>query len=219
MRNWQVLSAERRTTHCPIALTLRDEFTGGGALAEPAIQLDLQAGTSWKPSSTPPIRTSGGNYIWPGLGRSSAPLIAPLARVRVRIELAHQIAFYRATDDGLEFDVPPYNDAHPPAVSPVMPQVVLLLPGPSYPFSRNVRVLRGHVLDIGGFPVRDAVVVADGVERAMTDPHGSFSLPLRWQPLSGPVAVTVSHPRSGAGAGISANLPADLASSFDITVS
>lgn len=219
MTGWQVLAAARRVTYCPVALALRDEFTGGNPVTEPELLLDRQVGTQWLPSGIPPVRTGAGIFVWPGLGRSFDPAAAPLARVRARIALAHQIPLYRAADDGIEFDVPAYNDANSPAVSTLMPQIVLLLPGPSYPFSRNLRVLRGRVLDPGGEPVSDALLVADGVERAMSGSGGAFSLPLRWQPSGGNVAIDVTHPRSGMAALVAATLPADLAGSFDITVS
>lgn len=218
MSGWRVLTAERRQMWCPVALALRDEFTGGTALGKPLFTLERQAGTRWLPTDLTPVMTSGGIYAWPGLGRSSDPAALPLSRVRITITLDAQVPFYRVTDDALEFDVPAWNDNHDPALSPIMPQTVLLAPGPAYPFSRNVRVLRGRVLDTGGQPVRDALLVADGLERAITDASGAYSLALRWQAPSGPVQVAVSHPRSGRSALVNAALPADLAASFDITV-
>ena len=219
MTDWRVLSSARRTSYCPVALLLRDDFTGGGAISPPQLWLERKVGAAWLPTGIAAVRTSGSIYGWPGLGRAIDPATAPAADVRVRIQLAHQIPLYRATVDGLEFTVPPYNDANPPTSSPVMPQLVLLEPGPSYPFTPAMRVLRGRVLDPGGRPVLDALVAADGTERAMTGPGGGFSLPLRWQAPSGGVTIDVTHPRSGMAASTSATLPADLAQSFDITVS
>ena len=219
MSGWQVISTARRVTYCPIALALRDEFSGGGPLSTPQLLLDRLVGTSWQATGIAPVLTSGGIFGWPGLGRSPDPAVASPAHVRVRIALAHQIALYQSTDDGLEFDIPPYNDAQPPAATMLMPQIVLLVPGPSYPFSPGLRVLRGRVLDAGGQPVSDATIVADGIERAMSGTSGGFSLPLRWQQLSGNVAIDVTHPRSGMAASVQATLPGDLAQSFDITVS
>jgi hypothetical protein len=218
MSGWRVLTGERRRTWCPLALALRDEFSSGGALARPAFTLERQAGSDWLPAAQAPAMTSGGIYVWPGVGRAADPLALPQSRVRVTITLDHQIPFYRVTDDALEFDVPAWNNDHDPALSPLMPQTVLLAPGPSYPFSRNLRVLRGRVLDSGGGPVRDALLVADGLERAITDASGAYSLALRWQASSGPAQIAVSHPRSGRSALVNATLPGDLAASFDITV-
>ena len=66
--------------------------------------------------------------------------------------------------------------------------------------------------------VYEAVVEADGVERVISDAKGGFCLPLRWQPPSGPVAVTVDHPRSGLGRALNFNLPLDLTGNKDITI-
>ena len=218
MTAWQVVTADRRVTHCPVALVLRDEFTGGGAVSEPTLQLDRQVGGNWLPAEVAPVRTASGIYAWPGLGRSLDPAAQPSANVRVRITLAGQIPLYRPTDDGLSFAVPAYNDAQPPNASPLMPEVVLLLPGPSYPFIPSLRVLRGRILDPAGQPVDDALIVADGVERAISGAGGAFSLPLRWQHLVAAVSINVTHPRSGRAALVSANLPGALARNFDITV-
>lgn len=219
MNGWQPLPAARRVTHCPVALALRDEFSGGGPLSDPELVLERQAGSSWEASGIPPVRTASGIHAWLGLGRSVNPVAAPFATIRVRVTLAHQIPLYRATEDGLAFQVAAYNDGQPPASTPLMPETVLLLPGPSYPFRPGLRVLRGRVLDGAGAPVSDALVVGDNVERAMSDASGGFSLPLRWQPASGNVAIDVSHPRSGMAASVTATLPAALDRSFDVTVS
>jgi hypothetical protein len=217
MSEWRVLEADRRTAYCPIALELRDEFTGGAIIGEAQVSLDLQQGTAWARSERRPVRTPGGVFVFTGLGHAVDPAALPSFRVRVRIEAAYYRPKYRTLDDGLEFDVPTYNDSVPPDVLPLMPEIVLMLPTPAYRFGAHVRVLRGRVLDPLGDPVADALIEADGVERVMSDAKGGFCLPLRWQALSGTVVVAVDHPRSGRKKTLNFNLE-DLMGNKDITI-
>jgi hypothetical protein len=218
MTQWRVIEEDRRTAFCPIALELRDEYTGGAIIGEVKLSLDIKQVTSWLPSEIKPARTPGGVFVYTGLGHAVDPAALPSFRARVRIGAAYYRPRYQVTSDGLEFDVPTYNDAAPLAMLPAMPEIALMLPAASYPFGAHIRVLHGRVLDPGGEPVADALVEADGVERVISDERGSFSLPLRWQPPTGPVAVTVDHPRSGLSALVNVNLPADLIGSKDITI-
>lgn len=218
MTEWRVIEADRRTAYCPIALELRDEFTGGAVLGDVQVALDVQQGPIWAPNERKPTRTASGLFVFTGLGRAADPVALPSFRVRVRISAAHYRPKYRTTADGLEFDVAAYNDAVPPAVLPLMPEIVLMLPTSAYPFGGHVRVLRGRVLDPLGDPVADALIEADGVERVISDGKGGFSLPLRWQAPAAVVAVTVDHPRSGMGAALNFILPADLIGNHDITI-
>jgi hypothetical protein len=218
MTEWRVLEADRRTTHCPIALELRDEFTGGAVIGDVQLALDIKQGAAWAPSDRKPTRTPGGVYVFTGLGHAADPVALPSFRVRVRISATYYGPRYRVTADGLEFDVPTYNDVVPPAALPPMPEIVLLLPTSSYPFGAHIRVLRGRVIDPLGDPVADALVEADGVERVISDSKGGFSLPLRWQGPTALVAVTVDHPRSGLGAALNFSLPNDLTGNNDIPI-
>jgi hypothetical protein len=218
MREWRVIEADRRTAYCPIALELRDEFSGGAIIGKAQLSLDLQQGTAWVPSGRKPSRTPGGVFVFTGLGRALDPAAMPSFRVRVRIEAAYYRPKYRTLVDGLEFDVPAYNDSVPPGVVPLMPEIVLMLPASPYPFGGPIRVLRGRVLDPLGHPVEDALVEADGVERVMSDSRGGFCLPLRWQPPVGGVVVTVDHPRSGRSAATIVNLPTALNGNHDISI-
>jgi hypothetical protein len=179
MTAWRVLSAERRVTHCPVALDLRDEFTGSGAFGKLSLSLDLQRGATWVATDLEPARSPGGVFLYPGLGRALDPAALPLFRVRVRIESDYYRPAYRVTDDAIELDVPTYNDAVAPVMSPLLPEVVLMLPTAAYPFGGHVRTVRGRALDPGAVPLSDAIVEADGVERVITGADGSFTLPLR----------------------------------------
>lgn len=218
MTEWRVLKADRRTAFCPIALELRDEYTGGAVVGGVEVALDIKHGAAWAPSGRSPARTPGGVFVFTGLGRSVDPAALPAFRVRVRISAQHYRPRYRTTVDGLEFDVPAYNRSVPPGPMPPMPEVVLMLPTSSYPFGAHIRVLRGRVLDPLGNPVADALVQADGVERVITDSNGGFCLPLRWQAPNATVNVIVDHPRSGMGVARNFTLPNDLIGNQDIPI-
>jgi hypothetical protein len=218
MTEWRVIEADRRTAYCPIALELRDEFTGGPVIGPAQVSLDIQQGADWAPTDRKPERTPGGVFVFTGLGHAVNPAALPSFHIRIRVSAAYYRPRYRVTADGLEFDVPTYNDSVPPAALPPMPEIVLMLPTSAYPFGAHVRLLRGRVLDPLGEPVADALIDADGVERVMSDAMGGFSLPLRWQPLTAPVAVTVAHPRTGLAAAVTFNLPSDLIGNHDITI-
>jgi hypothetical protein len=218
MTAWRVLSADRRVTYCPVALELRDEFTAAPAFGRLSLSLDLQRGARWIPTELEPVKSPGGVFLYTGLGRALDPGALPLFRVRVRIEADCYRPAYRVTDDAIEIDVPSYNDAVAPVMSPLMPEVVLMLPTAAYPFGGHVRTMRGRVLDGGGTPLPDAIVQADGVERVITGADGSFTLPLRWQAENAAVNVAVDHPRSGLSAVPVFNLPGDLSGNHDITV-
>lgn len=216
--SWKVIPSQRRVTWCPVALDLRDEFTGSGAFGGLALSLDLQDGTEWIETNTKPTRNTGGVFLYTGLGRAWNPAALPVFRVRVRIEADYYRPAFRAIDDAIEFDVPTYNDAVLPTFSPILPEVVLMLPTAGYPFGGHVRRINGRVLDPAGQPVADATVEADGVERVITGPSGAFTLPLRWQVPNANVNVVVDHPRSGRTAARFFTLPDDLTGNHDITV-
>jgi hypothetical protein len=218
MTQWRIISAARRVTYCPVALDLRDEFTGRGAFGLTSLALDRQSGPDWIETDLQPSRNSGGVFLYTGLGRMLDPAALPSFRIRVRIEAEYYRPAFRTTDDGIEFDVPTYNDAVPPLVSNLVPEVVLMLPTTGYPFGGHVRRIHGRVLDAGGTPLADATVEADGVERVITDARGAFTLPLRWQTATANVNVTAAHLRSGLSAVRILSLPADLTGNHDIAV-
>lgn len=158
MTEWRVLEAGRRTDYCPVALELRDEFTGGPMIGEARIALEVKHGLDWMPSDRQPTRTPAGLHVYMGLGRAADPAALPSYRVRVRVTAAYYRPRYRTTADGVEFDVGSYNDGVAPVPMPLMPEIVLMLPTSSYPFAGHVRVLRGRVLDPFGDPVADALI-------------------------------------------------------------
>jgi hypothetical protein len=219
MTGWRVIQAERKVEFCPIALDLRDEFTGEPVLARAALTLEVQNGTEWIARRNAPVRSPSGLYLFTGLGRSADPAALPQFHVRVTVSVPGYRPLYRLNDDALEFDVGTYNDQVAPAVTPIMPQLVLMLPSAGYRYAGHIRTLKGRVLDPGGDPVADAEVSADGVERVMTDESGGFTLPLRRPDPAAVVAVSVQHPRSGRSALANFNLPADLVGNHDLTIS
>jgi hypothetical protein len=215
---WQVIPSQRQVTWCPVALDLRDEFSGAGAFGRMTLSLDLQSGTNWIETDIRPARNAGGVFVYTGLGHAWAPAAMSTFRVRIRIDADYYRPAFRATDDAIEFDVPTYNDSVPPVFSPILPEVVLMLPTANYPFSGHVRRIHGRVLDPAGQPLADATVEADGVERVITGPSGAFTLPLRWQAPTANVNFVVDHPRSGRGAAGFFTLPGDLTGNHDIAL-
>lgn len=218
MTGWRLLDNARRTDHCPIAIDLRDEFTGGPMRGEAAISMEVQDGAQWHPFDKVPYRNPSGLYVYTGLGRVPDPAALPQYRVRISVSARGYRPLYRLTDDHLEFDIGTYNDTVPPALSPILPQVVLMVPTSGYRFAGHVRTIKGRVLDVGGQPVADAEVSADGVERVITSEDGGFAVPLRWQDLNAVVALAVQHPRSGRVANANLALPAALSGSNDLTI-
>ena len=218
MTSWQVITADRHTTYAGVALELRDEFTGRIATGPVSLSLDTQDGAIWRPTNVKPTRNAGGIFLYAGLGRRLDPAITPMFKVRIRIDAAYYRPAFQATDDAIEFDVPTYNHAVPPVISPLVPEVVLMWPTVSYPFAAHIRRIHGRVIDIAGNPLADAQIEADGVERVMTDETGAFALPLRWQAPTAVVNVAVIHARSGLTANRVFDLPADLSGNQDITV-
>ncbi len=218
MTGWRVIDTARRTDYCPIALDLRDEFTGGPIRGEAQLSLEIQDGANWIPATKGARRNGSGLYVFTGLGRAADPAALPQFRVRVQVSAPYYRPLYRLTDDAIEFDVGSYNDAAPPVVSSIQPRVVLMLPTAGYRYAGHIRTIKGRVLDAGGAPVADAEVAADGVERVITGPDGGFSVPLRWQDPNANVAIAVQHPRSGRTAAANLTLPAALTGNHDLII-
>jgi hypothetical protein len=215
---WRASGDRPAILHCPIALRLVDDFSGGAPVGDVRLDLDFNDGAEWRASEVQPVRTASGLFAYPGLGRHGDPVATPSFRVRVRIAAEAYRPAYGVNADGLEYDVPTYNDVTPPAFVPVMPESVFLLPASPYSFPGFVRVLRGTVATSGtGEPVADARV-STGVERVLSDERGAFSLPLRWQASDALITVLAEHPRTGMSGSVSLQLPDVLASNQQILV-
>jgi hypothetical protein len=83
--------------------------------------------------------------------------------------------------------------------------------------ANDLRVLRGIVVDTGGAPVADAVVVESG-DRAVSGPDGTFALPLRTAAEGVALPIAASHPRSAQAGTSNVTLPGDLRRSVSIQV-
>ncbi len=213
---WRATNDIPLILHCPIALKLVDDFSGGRPVGAVQLELQYQDGPNWRPSDVEAVRTEGGLYVYPGLGRHGDPAVFPSFDVRVQISAENYRPAYGTTLDGLEYQVPTYNDVTPPAFTPIMPESVFLLPAPQYAYPRYVRVLRGIVRDGGsGDPLADARV-SSGLEAVLTDERGAFGLPLRWQPVDALIDVLAEHPRSGLNNTVSLQLPDVLGSNQEI---
>ncbi len=219
MTSWQQIPGERLTMYSPVGLNLIDDFSGANPVGRFEAELDEQdTAGDWHSTTIQAVRSLGNTLVYPGLGRTVETAVTPIRRYRVRLASRFYRADYLMNDDGIEFDVHPYNDDTPPAVIPNQPVDVFLLPSASYPFPGHVRVLRGEVVDNLGDPVANVEVVEGARERVLTDARGEFALPLRWPALSGPVQIDAVDHRTGRNGSINATLPADLAHSNTITI-
>jgi hypothetical protein len=218
MTVWRRLPGAR-VLHAPIALRLVDDFAGTAPFGRVGAALDVEDGARWVPTDIEAVRTISGIIAYPGLGRAQNPATAPAVRYRVRLtddeeRLIYRPA-YRYTLDGLEFDVSPWNDTQPPAVSPAQPETVFLWPGANYPFARAILILHGRTIDGGGAPLADARVAA-GIDHVLSDERGVFSLPIRLTAPAASIMVLADHARTGVSASANVPLPTGLASAIEL---
>jgi hypothetical protein len=218
MRTWRPLPGEDLRLFSPVGLRLVDDLTGQGPVGPVRARLDFQDGAAWRETDVEPVITASGVLAYPGLGRAADTTGAPV-HYRVRLESPVYRPSYRATDDGIEFDAPPFNDANPPAPVTGSPVDAVLLPAAAYPFAPFLGVLRGVVEDLGGDPVPDVLVQEGLRERVLTDERGAFSLPLRWVPAGVATVINAVDHRGGRSGSINVTLPGSLAQSQTITVS
>ncbi|WP_419694209.1 carboxypeptidase-like regulatory domain-containing protein [Mesorhizobium muleiense] len=211
MTAWRVIPAERRMLYSPIGLQLVDDFTGRSPIGNVRALLDRKKASGWEATDIKAVRTPSDVITYPGLGRSANVAVQPPTHCRVRIETEFYRPDYLLADDGIEFDVHPYDDDTPPASVAGLPQTVFLLPGSNYAFADHVRVLRGQVTDATSAPVSNVEVMFGAAEHVSSDQRGSFALPLRWPPLTGAIQIDASDHRTGRTGQISISLPADLA--------
>lgn len=219
MSGWQTIPGQKLMLYSPIGLNLIDDLTGEAPNGPLDAALDeRESSGTWHTTSLKPVRSFGNILLYPGLGRSADIAATPIRRYRVRLSNTWYRGEYLMTDDGIEFDVHPYDDDTPPAVSPNQPTNVFLLPSPNYPFPGHIRVLRGVVVDNVGDRVANVEVVEGARERVLTDERGEFAVPLRWPALSGAVQIDAVDHRTARSGSINAALPADLFQSNTITI-
>jgi hypothetical protein len=217
MISWRPIQTEGLVLYSPIGLLLIDDLTGRPPFGALGASLDLQVGAEWSEVDGDPVFTGSGVLTYPGLGRTD-DVTQPLQRYRVRLESPFYRGLYRANTDGIEFDVPPFNDTNPPPVITDRTTPVTLLPAASYPFAPYIPVVRGVVEDLLGNPVADVLVQESLRERTLTDERGTFSLALRWVPPGVPTAISAVDQRNGRAGSINITLPGVLGKSQRITV-
>lgn len=204
--SWRVLPEERTVTFSPAWLLPVDVLTDGRPAGRLEVHLeralDPADGGGWVAVDRAPTLTVGGAVAYPGLGRCREPALAPPVRHRVQISGETYLGLYRAVRDGVEFDVHPFDDLHPPART-ASPQRVRLAPTPAHPFPAGVPVLHGRVLTAALVPVPDVLVRSpyqvEGLSRlelTITDGDGRFALPLRWAKARVPTLVSAIDRRS-----------------------
>jgi hypothetical protein len=186
----------RRLLVSPAWFVPYDDFRRRRLAGGLAIALDRWDGARWRPTDVPPTVTPGGVVAYPGLGRRREPLTAEPELYRVRFAARGYRTLYPTDDEpfdaakvGREFLAYPYDDEHPPNI-PAEPELVRLLPDPTFEYAPGVRVVHGVVRRAGSpTPVANALVeargrCADGMrdwrERALCDDAGRFRLSLRW---------------------------------------
>jgi hypothetical protein len=199
------LPGERMELYSPIGLIPVDSFTGKAPLGRLRVILDVRDELGrWRETDIKETRTPSEVIAYPGLGRR-AVATDPVRLYRVRIEAEFYMAFYQNPDgsiDGIKFAVFPYNDDIPPENYPTDPagfpnylglvlRKVILMPAPNYPFSAEVLVLRGKVINSLGEPIVGAKVSWRNTETTLSaggdvripgaSAHrpGEFSLPIR----------------------------------------
>jgi hypothetical protein len=193
---YALLAEERRAVYSPAWLIPYDDFRRRPSTDGLRVELDRWDGAAWTPADVAALRTPGGVIAYPGLGRRSWPAEPGPQLYRSRLAGPGLHALYLAENGdfyadrvGVEFLAFPYDDEHPPEIL-AQPQLVRLLPGPSFGFPPGTRVVRGVVRRAEtAQPVANALVESrgqaapDGVdwyERALSGPDGAFRLSLRW---------------------------------------
>lgn len=219
MRTWRVIEEDRAVLFSPVGLRLLDSFTGTAPIGWVRAHLDLKVGVVWRPTDIRPVLTPSRVITFPGLGRRADPIGQPVRTYRVRLEAQYYRPAYRADEDGVEFDAPPYNDLKPPASVPAVPTDTQLLPSSAYRFPNHIRVLRGVVTDPSGAVVEDVLVTEGARENVLTDGRGTFSLPLRWPDQTGPVTINAEDKRTTRTGALTVALPGDLSKNNVISIS
>lgn len=198
MREWNMTVVESARLFSPIGVRLIDDLTGKEPLGKMQIFLDVQnpAGV-WRLQDRPATRSLSGVVTYPGLEwHADASGQPPQRQYRVRVKPELYLPLYQRTQDGLEFPVVPYDDNHPPQVSP-LPTDMILTPAPNYPFQGHIPLLNGVVRDAANNPVPNVVVTQGAKERVLTDWRGRFSLPLRWAKPNVQIPVDAVNERNG----------------------
>lgn len=220
MRAWRTLPDERTQMFSPIGLLPVDDITGRAPVGGLRTTLYAQqANGSWLQTDLRHSVTLGGVIAYPALGRKRPPLNQPPRRYRVQVEADYYIAAYRRDQDGIEFDAFPYDDNNPPQNAPGMPDPLVLMPGPTYPFPGYLLVLRGVVVDAVGAPVRYAELSIGTTRRALSDARGSFALSAPRPTAPTVIQVDAADLRTGRVGGRAVQFPQGLVTNIQIAIS
>lgn len=219
MTSFVPLAGAMRQLITPIALRLRDDFSGDAPTGKVTLHLDVRDGSTWREVDRQPVRTPSDVFAYPNLERHAMPIGLPARRYRVRIDAKFYRASHLRMNDGIEFDAFPGNDDVPPSAFATQVMTELLLPNVNYPFPTHVPVLRGVVTDVSGDPVAN-VLVREGIrETVLTDERGQYALPLRWVTPAVPAPVDAEDLRTGRTDTQLILLPSSLGVGINFTIS
>jgi hypothetical protein len=219
MTGWRVLPDARTSLFSPIGLLPRDDLTGRAPVGTLRAWLDAQEPTgTWRRTDVKALVTQGGVITFPALGRRRAPVGQAARRYRVLVEAAHYIPSYRRDRDGIEFDAFPYDDANPPQAAPDLPEPLVLMPAPTYPFPSHLVVLRGAVVDSAGDAVADAEVSIAAVRRTLTDARGCFALAMPRPATSTTATLDAADLRTGRIGSVTVPVIPGLAADIQIAI-
>lgn len=223
-------ATERTFVLSPIGLLPVDDFTGGAPVGWIRASLERLEGSDWRPTGIDALVTPRGVIAYPGLERRVHAAGANPVQYRVKLQAQFYVPIYPPRPDGsdpaaFEFQAQPFNEGTQPAGQPppqTAVQLAFLLPAPNYPFSPEVPVLRGLVVDTPvGKPVAGVDVSAKGnTHRVRTDSRGEFGLPLRWAKLDPTIDLIIDAMlgANGPQGDITVHLPADLDKSHTIPI-
>jgi hypothetical protein len=214
---WSFPADERSLQLSQIGLRLIDDLTGKDPIGEIGCALSVEdVPGQWRKTDITPVRSESGILTFPGLGRVRDVSGQPVRHYRAEISARYYRPFYNAPQTGIEFDIHPFNDGHPPPLPPALRDVALM-PATNYPFQTHLRVLRGQVRNAFGAVV-DAEVSRSNTERVLSDELGFYALPLRFTPNNTPVAIDATNHVTSEQGQIVITLPADLGQNKVITI-
>ncbi len=212
------LSTESRIAASPVWVRLVDTFTGRGPVGPVELAVELRDGAEWRPVSVPYQLKASGDLAFVDLGRVHPGQGGTQLTFRITGTAEHSVTETTPGSSSVEVTVTTWPPDRPP--SPPSMREIRCYPAPDYPFGPGVPLLAGTVVE-GGRPAARVRVRATEtigavvrVEEVRTDDRGRFRLPLRWS--SG--ATQIDADRSGASDSITVNVPDDLGSVVQLTL-
>jgi hypothetical protein len=215
---WVPVPDASRLQITPVGLRLVDDFTGRSPSSSISVTLEAAAGAGWRRVDHPATLTPSGWVAFLGLGRTTDPVGKPVVRHRASVQASGMVPLYGPSPDveRVEFDVHPFDDRNPPAISAVALDV-FLLPATDYAFPAEVLIARGRVVDAASVPVARALVTHVNLERVLTDDRGEFALPLRWAAKGTTVQIDAADGAGHVGSA-SAAIPGGLRHALQIQI-